>query len=211
MKNVVYYSKSEERLNVLSHGLGFILSIVALVFLIIRACQSGSAYNIVSFTIFGVSLAILYAASTSYHYVQNSKIRARLNVFDHSAIYILIAGTYTPFALVTLNGWVGWTIFGVVWGLALIGVIFKLKFTGRFDKLSTITYVLMGWMIILAIIPLTTQLSTYGLLWLLVGGLSYTVGAIFYRCRSLNYNHAIFHVFVLLGSISHFLSIYIYV
>jgi len=210
-KNITYYESKEERLNVITHAIGLILSIVALVLLVVYSSIYGNATQITSFTIFGVSLIVLYSASTAYHYSKSPKLRNRLNIFDHSAIYILIAGTYTPFTLVVLKGWVGWTIFGVSWGLALTGVILKLFFTGKYDKISTIAYVLMGWLIIFAIKPLVNELPFAGLMWLLAGGIFYTVGAILYSIKKIKYNHAIFHIFVLLGSFSHFMAVFFYV
>ena len=210
-KEVTFYDPKEEKLNVISHGIGLLLSIAALVLLVVYASKYGSVWHIVSFSIYGASLIVLYSASTFYHYVQNPKLRHRLNIFDHAAIYVLIAGTYTPFTLVVLKGWVGWTIFGVSWGLALLGKILKLFFIGRFDKISTIAYVLMGWLIIFAIKPLVLNLPFEGLMWLLSGGLSYTVGAILYSIKGIKYNHAIFHIFVLLGSFSHFMAVFFYV
>ncbi len=210
-EHLTYYSKSEEILNVISHGLGFGLSILGLVFLILKAAEAGYTTQIVSFIIFGCSLIILYGASTFYHAVQKPKLRAKLNILDHAVIYVLIAGTYTPFSLVTLNGWVGWSIFGTVWGIALLGIIFKLFFTGRFQKLSTISYVSMGWIIIIAIVPLVRNLPFYGLFWLVIGGILYTIGAILFSLPKLKFNHAIFHGFVLLGSLSHFITVYFYV
>ena len=210
-KKITYYEKKEEKLNVISHGIGLILSIIALVLLVVYASIYGSAWHIVSFSIYGASLIVLYSASTFYHYVQSPKLRHRLNVFDHAAIYILIAGTYTPFTLVVLKGWVGWAIFGVSWGLAITGVVLKLFYTGKYDKISTIAYVLLGWLIIFAIKPLVTNLSVEGLLLLLSGGIFYTVGALLYSIRRIKYNHAIFHIFVLLGSFSHFIAVFFYV
>jgi hemolysin III len=210
-KKITFYEKKEEKLNVISHGIGLVLSIIALVLLVVYASIYGSTWHIVSFSIYGASLIVLYSASTLYHYVQSPKLRHRLNVFDHAAIYILIAGTYTPFTLVVLKGWVGWTIFGVSWGLAITGVVLKLFYTGKYDKISTIAYVLMGWLIIFAIKPLVTNLSVEGLLWLLSGGIFYTVGALLYSIRRIKYNHAIFHIFVLLGSFSHFIAVFFYV
>ena len=210
-KRTTYYDPKEEKLNVLSHGIGLVLSIVALVLLVVYSSLEGGPWHIVSFSIYGVSLIVLYSASTLYHYVQSPKLRHKLNIFDHASIYILIAGTYTPFTLVALNGWVGWTIFGVSWGLALIGVVLKLFFIGRFDKISTIAYVLMGWLIVFAIKPLVNNLPLEGLLWLLAGGIFYTVGAVLYSIKSIKYNHAIFHIFVLLGSFSHFMAVFFYV
>jgi len=210
-KEVTFYDPKEEKLNVISHGIGLLLSIAALVLLVVYASKYGSVWHIVSFSIYGASLIVLYSASTFYHYVQNPKLRYKLNIFDHAAIYVLIAGTYTPFTLVVLKSWVGWTIFGVAWGLAILGIVLKLFFIGRFDKISTIAYVLMGWLIIFAIKPLVTNLPFEGLMWLLSGGISYTVGAILYSIKGIKYNHAIFHIFVLLGSFSHFMAVFFYV
>lgn len=210
-KNTTFYDSKEETLNVITHGIGFILSIVALVILVVYSSRYGTARHITSFAIFGASLVVLYAASTLYHYAKNPSIRHKLNILDHSAIYVLIAGTYTPFSLVVLKGWVGWTIFGVSWGLALIGIIFKVFYFGKYDKISTIAYVLMGWVIIFAIKPLIDNFSTDGLVWLFGGGLAYTIGAILYSVKGIRFNHAIFHVFVLLGSFCHFMAVFLYV
>ncbi|MFK5959492.1 MAG: hemolysin III family protein, partial [Lutibacter sp.] len=195
-KEITYYEPKEEKFNIISHAIGLALSIVALVLLIVYASIYGGVWHIVSFSIYGASLIVLYSASTFYHYVQSPKLRHRLNIFDHSAIYVLIAGTYTPFTLVVLSGWVGWTIFGVSWGLALAGIILKLFFTGKYDKISTYAYVLMGWVVIFAVKPLVENLAFEGLMWLLAGGIFYTVGAILYSIKNLKYNHAIFHIFV---------------
>lgn len=211
MKQVTYYDPKEEKLNVISHAIGLVLSIIALVVLVIYAAKDGNYWHIVSFSIYGVSLVVLYSASTMYHAVQSPKLRKKLNILDHAAIYILIAGTYTPFTLVVLKGWVGWTIFGVSWGLALFGVIFKLFYTGKYDRISTIAYVLMGWVVVFAIKPLISNLPLEGLLWLLAGGMFYTVGAVLYSIKKIKYNHAIFHIFVLLGSFSHFMAVFFYV
>lgn len=208
---IKFYDPKEEKLNVISHAIGLVLSVLALVLLVVYASKEGSVWHIVSFSIYGTSLIVLYSASTFYHYSRTPKLRHRLNIFDHAAIYVLIAGTYTPFTLVVLKGWAGWTIFGVSWGLAITGIILKLFFTGRFDKISTIAYVLMGWLIIFAIKPLVNNLPFEGLMWLLSGGVFYTVGALLYSIKKMNYNHAIFHIFVLLGSFSHFMAVFFYV
>lgn len=205
------YSKREEFWNVLTHGFGLALSIPALVLLVVFASIYGTAWHIVSFSIYGATLVTLYAASTLFHATKKKKTRLRLNVFDHSSIFLLIAGTYTPFLLVTLRGPWGWSLFGVIWGLAISGAILKLFFTGRFDKISTAIYVLMGWLIIIAIKPLIESFTGPGLIWLMAGGLSYSLGAIFYLLNKLPYNHAVFHVFVLLGSIAHFIAVFFYV
>lgn len=203
-----FYSPKEEQLNVITHGTGLVLSIIGLFLLILKAAEYNSNKLLLSFIIFGASLIILYAASTLYHSTKNRRRRFNFKIFDHIAIFILIAGTYTPFALVTLEGRTGWIILGVVWTIALLGTVLKLFFTGRFKILSTLLYVGMGWVIIFAIEPLMDNLSLPGLWWLMGGGLAYTIGAILYSISRVNYNHAIFHFFVLLGSYCHFMAIY---
>ena len=206
-----FYSPLEERVNILSHAIGLLLSIIAVVLLVTRASSYGNAWHIVSAAIFGASLITLYAASTVYHSATRAELRARLRIIDHATIYILIAGTYTPFTLITLNGTVGWLIFAFSWGMAISGIILKLFFTGRFNLVSTLMYVFMGWIIIFAVKPLIANLSTEGLFWLVAGGLSYTIGAIIYSIKKVPLNHAIFHLFVLGGSICHFVAVYFYV
>ncbi|HAN78548.1 MAG TPA: hemolysin D [Bacteroidales bacterium] len=211
MRKAPTYSKLEETMNVATHGLGLVLAIPALIFLILEAVGRGNAWHIVSFTIFGVSMIILYAASTFYHAAKDEKTRKHLQVFDHASIYVLIAGSYTPYTLVTLNGAWGWSIFGVTWGLAIAGVILKIFFTGKYNLVSTLGYVGMGWIAVLAIKPLMENLEQGGLFWLFLGGIFYTVGAVLYQIKRIPLNHAVFHVFVLLGSASHFVSVYWYV
>ena len=211
VKPVKYYSPFEERINVGSHAIGFLLGLVGLVFLIIKAVAHGNVWHITSFSIYGASVIILYAASTLYHSSVDPKNRRKLKVFDHAAIYVLIAGSYTPYALITLKEDGGWLLFGLAWGIALIGIILKLFFTGRFTLVSTLAYVLMGWMAVFFITPMKENLSSGGMLWLGIGGISYTVGAIIYAIHKIKMNHAVFHMFVLLGSISHFISVYFYV
>lgn len=203
-----FYSKSEEQLNIISHGLGLLLSIVAFPFLLLKALEIDDSLAILSFVIYGFSMIVLYAASTFYHAAKEPLLRRKLNILDHAAIYILIAGTYTPFCLLVLKGQTGWIIFGLTWLFAVFGVVLKLFFTGKFDKLSTIIYVLMGWQIVVVINPLMENLSTDGLYYLFGGGISYTIGAVLYSFKKLPYNHAIFHVFVLLGSFLHFCAVY---
>lgn len=205
------YPPFEEKLNIISHGLGFVLSILALILLITRASKVGETLALVSFTVFGATMILLYAASTLYHSAKTPRWRYKLNIVDHACIYLLIAGTYTPLALVTLEGITGWIIFGVIWGMALAGAIFKLFFIGRFRTFSTAMYVLMGWVILFAIKPLVANLSTEGLLWLLAGGISYSIGAVLFSLDRVKFNHAIFHIFVLLGTFCHFYSIYFHV
>lgn len=205
------YSEKEERLNVLTHAFGLLLSVIAFPFLIVKAIQFNGFWKPASLYVYGLSLIILYTASTCYHAAKKPKQRRRLNIFDHAAIYVLIAGTYTPFTLITLEGSTGWLVFSLTWGFALIGIVLKLFFTGRFDKISTILYLLMGWQVVFAINPLLEKLSSEGLQWLFIGGVFYTIGAILYSIKRIPYNHVTFHVFVLLGSISHFISVYYYI
>ena len=211
IKGIKYYSPAEERINISSHAIGFILSIVALILLVIHAYTHGNIWHVVSFGVFGTSLVILFAASTIYHSSKKPAIRRRMRIIDHASIYVLIAGTYTPYTLVTLNGSTGWVIFGISWGMALSGIILKLFFTGRYKTISTLMYIFMGWIIIFAIEPLIDNLSTNGLLWLVAGGLAYTLGAILYAIKKIKFNHAIFHLFVLIGAFCHFVSVYFYV
>lgn len=209
--NQLKYSPLEERLNIISHASGLICSICALYLLVQRALTFGDTRYLVSFGLFGVSLIVLYTASTLYHKTQNPQTRARLRVFDHAAIYMLIAGSYTPFALVVLKGLTGWIILTVIWLSAICGIVLKLFFTGRFKLLSTLTYLLMGWMAIFVVQPLVRNLSEEGLFWLAGGGLAYTIGAVLYSIKKLPMNHAVFHFFVLIGSACHFIAIFFYI
>jgi hemolysin III len=202
------YSKKEEFLNVLSHGFGLVLSLLAFPFLVIKSLGYDGFWKPTSFLIYGLSLILLYAASTFYHAAKKPAIRRKLNIFDHAAIYVLIAGGYTPFCLVALNSTLGWSVFIFVWIFAFVGIILKLFFTGKYDKISTAMYLLMGWQVVFFAKPLASNLSENGLYLLIFGGVFYTIGAILYSIKKLPYNHAIFHVFVLLGSLSHFFSIY---
>ena len=206
-----HYPPLEEKINIISHATGLGLSVVALVLMVLKVIPDDNAWHYVSVIIFGFSLIALYAASTIYHSARDPKVRARLRIVDHATIYVLIAGTYTPYTLITLNGWVGWTIFGMSWGMALIGVILKLIYTGKYNVLSTLMYVFMGWMIIFAIKPMIGNLPVNGLIWLFAGGVAYTTGAVLYGIKKIPFNHAIFHLFVLLGSFCHFISVYFYV
>lgn len=206
-----FYSPGEELLNIISHAAGLVLSVYGFLLLILKAIAHDSGRLMLSFVIFGSSLVLLYAASTLYHSTRSLRKRFFYKIFDHIAIFILIAGTYTPFALVTLRGRTGWIILGVVWIIAFLGAGLKLFFTGKFKVLSTLLYVAMGWVIIFAIEPLMENLSSQGLWWLLSGGLAYTLGAVFYSIGKIKFNHAVFHFFVLLGSYCHFMAIYKYV
>lgn len=202
------YSKKEEQLNIISHGLGLFLGVVAFPFLVVKALTFSGFWKPVSFIIYGLSMIILYAASTFYHAAKDPKKRRKLNIFDHAAIYVLIAGSYSPFCLVALDSSLGWYMFLFVWVFALTGIILKLFFTGRFDKISTAMYLLMGWQVMFFIKPLMERLTTEGFQYLVAGGVFYSVGAILYSIKKIPYNHAIFHLFVLLGSLSHFIAIY---
>lgn len=206
-----YYSKSEENINIWSHAFGIFLSVIALILLVLKAFQQDNIWMMISFPIFGISLILLYLASTLYHASKNPKKRFRLKIFDHAAIYVLIAGSYTPFTLVSLNGEIGWLIFTIVWIFALTGIILKLFFTGKFNILSTAMYVLMGWLIIFYFKDLSNHLHEKGVFYLVLGGILYTIGAILYSINTIKFNHAIFHIFVLAGSFCHFLSVYLYV
>ncbi|CAN5268982.1 hemolysin III family protein [soil metagenome] len=207
-KTLTTQSFKEEVLNSLTHGLGFILSIAGLLTLILLAYENGSAWHITSLAVYGASLTLLYGASTLYHSVKPGKTKQYLRIFDHAAIYVLIAGSYTPFALITLREHGGIPLFFVLWGITVVGVIFKFFFVGKFNLLSTILYLLMGWMAVFVYEPLFNNLPFNGL-WLLVGGgLSYSFGVIFYLWDRLPFNHSIWHLFVMGGSFMHFLAVY---
>lgn len=213
MKNTNKYSLAEEIANAITHGIGTLLSAAALALLVVYACFFGDVWHIVSFSIYGATLVILYLASTLYHSIQNDKAKKILKIFDHASIYLLIAGTYTPVTLIALrsqNGILAWTIFGIIWGFALVGIILKAFFTGRFKLISTLCYLIMGWIIVIAMNPLVHAVSTSAITWFVIGGLSYTVGAVFYMIKKIPFNHAIFHLFVLGGSICHFFAILFY-
>lgn len=211
LEGIKFYSPVEENINIIAHAIGLVLSIIAFLLLVRHAILHGNVWHVVSFAIFGASLISLYGASTFYHSSRNPELRCRLRIVDHATIYVLIAGTYTPFALVTLNGPSGWVLFGVSWCMALIGIVLKLFFTGKYNLISTLMYVFMGWIIVFAIKPLINNLSADGLFWLLAGGLAYTTGAILYSIKKIKFNHAIFHLFVLAGSYCHFMSVYLHV
>ncbi|KOS64408.1 hemolysin III family protein [Lysinibacillus agricola] len=204
-----YKTWKEELWNAITHGIGFIASIPALVVLILAAVQTGSALQITSFSIFGASVIILFLMSTLLHSMPE-KYKHFFAILDHSSIYILIAGTYTPFLLIAIGGTLGITLLCIIWSLALVGVIFKCFFINRFEKLSLIFYIGMGWLIIFAIKPVYLYLGFNGFALLFAGGLFYTIGAIFYAWRSLPYNHTIWHLFVLAGCGAMYACVYFY-
>ena len=193
--------------NSITHGIGLGLSIPGIIFLIIKANRNGNSWHLVSYIIFGISLILLYLSSTMYHSLANRPIKAFLQRLDHTAIFFLIAGTYTPFLLTKLrNGW-GWSIFGIIWGLSIFGLVIKLGFKNKFEKPSIILYLAMGWFGAVVFYLTMGNVGNLSLLLLLLGGIFYSVGVIFYRWRSLPYSHAIWHIFVLCGSISHYFSV----
>jgi hemolysin III len=200
-------TRAEELANTLTHGIGIAGSIVACAVLVTLGALKGTAWHIVSSAVFGATLILLYTASTLYHCVQAERAKARLRVLDHCSIYLLIAGTYTPFTLVGLRGGWGWSLFGVVWGLAVAGVVFKLFSTGRFVRLSTAIYLAMGWLVLIAVVPMVQRLNVVTLSWLVAGGLAYTVGTVFYLSRRLPFAHAVWHLFVLAGSVCHAVAV----
>jgi len=204
-------SSSEELANRLTHGIAALLSIAGLVVMVVFASLRGTVWHVVSVSIYGASLILLFSASTLYHSLSTTRAQARLQVFDHASIFILIAGTYTPFMLGPLRGAWGWSLFGVVWGLALVGVIAKLFLTGRFQRLSTVIYLLMGWICVIAVKPMLSTIPAWGLGWLLAGGMFYSLGVIFYLGHRIPWNHAIWHLFVMAGSLCHFVSVLFFV
>lgn len=205
------YSPAEETANVITHAVGAGLSVAGLSVLVVLAAKYGDALSVVSASIFGAALVLLYSGSIIYHCSGCGRFRAVAQAIDHAMIYILIAGTYTPYTLVTLKGETGWLLFGIIWGLAAIGVIREFVWKGKPKWLSMVMYLAMGWLVIGAFGPLAKNLSTGGLWLLISGGLSYTVGAIFYGFKKIPFTHAVWHVFVLGGSVCHFLSVALYV
>ena len=199
-----YPSLGEEIANSITHGIGAALSVAALVLLVVFAALRGDAWRIVGFSIFGTSLFVLYLTSTLYHSFTNLKVKRFFRVLDHSVIFILIAGSYTPITLTVLRGPWGWTLFGLIWGLAIFGIVMKIAFFDRFNALSLILYILMGWLVVIALKPLLSAAPSGLLIWMGIGGISYMLGIIFYAWERLPFNHAIWHLFVLGGSISHF-------
>jgi hemolysin III len=197
----------EEIANAITHGIGLLLSIAGFVVLLVLAALRGTAWHIIACSIYGATLICLYTASTLYHAVISPRVKRALRIFDHSAIYLLIAGTYTPFLLVSLRGPWGWSLFGVIWGLALVGVLFKFWFVERFAILSTAVYIAMGWLVVIAAKPVITHLPLTAIIWLLAGGLAYTGGVIFFAAKRIPYSHAIWHLFVLAGSICHYFAV----
>ena len=205
------YSPGEEIANSITHGIGVILAIAALGVLVAFSSLYGNVWHIVSVCVYGTTLILLYTASTLYHSIQHQRAKSILQTLDHSAIFLLIAGTYTPFTLVSLRGPWGWSLFGVIWGLAIMGMLFQLSKQKHWRTASIILYIGMGWAVIVAIKPLIANVATGGIVFLVLGGVAYTSGLLVYRRKQLKYHHAVWHLFVLTGSILHFVAILKYV
>lgn len=205
------YAKKEEIANWITHAVALLLSITALVLMVVYSARYGDAYHVVSSAVFGATLILLYSASTLYHLVPVSRAKKVFQKLDHAMIYLLIAGTYTPYTLVNLRGPWGWSIFGVVWGVALTGLLLELIIKKRLGWLSVSLYLCLGWLIIVAVKPLMAHLGGGGLVLLVAGGLFYSLGVIFYLWKKLPFQHAIWHIFVIAGSLCHFFSIFLYV
>lgn len=203
-------SPFEEKLNTISHGIGALFGIVALVLLILKDSHK-TDWSRFSVIVYGISIIVLFMASTCYHAVKGEKRKHYFRVVDHISIYFLIAGTYTPVCLISLEQTLGWTLFFTVWGIAAFGVILKLFFTGKFELFSTLLYLVMGWLIIFDFSNLSNTIGDNGILFLFAGGLAYTVGIVFYAIQKIPFNHVIWHLFVLAGAIFHFFMIYLYV
>ncbi|MCX6229700.1 MAG: hemolysin III family protein [Bacteroidia bacterium] len=211
MKTARNQSIEEEELNFISHAIGFIGALMGSIYLLRSKTTLGYNVEFISYLIYSFGLSALYLASSLYHHSKDLKRKSQLNILDHSAIYLLIAGTYTPVTLITIAGIWGKAIFITVWTAAIAGIILKQFYTGRFPKLSTLIYVLMGWIILIAFKPLTDHMNPVGVTWLVSGGVLYTLGALLYQKKEMKYNHVIFHLFVMMGSICHYIMILNYI
>jgi hemolysin III len=207
MVETALQTKREEAANAITHGIGALMAIAALVILTVFSILKGTTWHVVSFSVFGATLVTLYTASTLYHSLTNEKVKVLFRKFDHMSIYLLIAGTYTPFCLTVLNNWIGWTLFGIVWGSAILGIVLKSFFTGKKELLSTILYVVMGWVAIIAIKPLFDSVALTTFILLMGGGVFYTAGTYFFVKDRIKYFHSIWHLFVLAGSTLHFFAV----
>lgn len=203
----MFYTRGEEFFHAVTHGAGAVLAAAGGVFLLVEALGTGDPWRVASFAIYAVTLVLLYTASTLYHGVRRLKLKAKLRVLDHAAIYLLIAGSYTPFILLRLRGPWGWTLLGMVWIVALAGVIYKLTLLDRFPRFSTVSYLAMGWMALAAAAPLAGQLAGETAAWILAGGVIYTSGTLIYHYNRIRYAHVVWHLFVLGGSVCHFVAI----
>ncbi len=205
------YSLGEDIANSVTHGVGAALAVAGLAVLVSLAAKQGDPWRVVSFSVYGTTLVLMFLCSTLYHAIRIPRVSRLFRILDHAAIYLLIAGTYTPFALVTLRGPWGWTLFGIVWGLAAAGIVLKTIFIGRFEGISVAIYIAMGWIVVVAARPVLDTVPLPGVLWLAAGGILYTGGVVFYAMKRLPLNHAVWHLFVLGGSVCHFLAILLYV
>ena len=202
-----FYTKSEERFHSITHGIGAVLALVGAGYLVFRAGADGDPWRVISLALYGVTLVSLYTISTLYHGVTTAGLKARLRVMDHSAIYFFIAGSYTPFLLVPLRGPLGWVMFGLVWAMAVAGVVYKLTLMDRFPRLSTILYLGMGWLALFTLVPMVQRLSPATLAWVVAGGVIYSAGTLVYHMQRVRYAHVVWHLFVLGGSVCHFVAI----
>lgn len=200
-------SAAEELVNALTHGVGLVLSVAALITMVALSVLYGDSWHIGATSVYGASMVVLYAASTLYHWCSSPEWKTRLRSLDHAAIFLLIAGTYTPFTIFIIKGGLGWTLFGIAWGAAVLGSVLKYFYVDRYPMLSTFTYLGLGWLALLALDPLWYGLTGNGFFWLVAGGVAYTVGTIFYAWRTLPYHHSLWHCFVLAGSACHFLAV----
>ena len=205
------FTRGEEIANAITHGVGAVLSIVGLTLLIVLSSLEGTPWHVISFTIYGVTMLLLYVSSTLVHSFPEGKVKDLFEIFDHSSIYLFIAGTYTPFLFIAVKGTTGWTLFGIVWGIALAGIVFKAFVGKNFLFISPIRYVCLRWMIVFAWDSLTQNIAHQGIVLLVVGGVLYTIGAVFYVWRGFRFHHMIWHMFVLGGTVLHFLAIILYV
>jgi len=204
-------SRRVEIANSITHGLGVALAIAALVIMVVFAAQRGTARHVVGVSLFGACLIVLYTMSTLYHAFRGPRVKKVFHILDHAAIFLLIAGTYTPYCLATLRGGWGWSLFGIVWGLAILGITFKAVFGPRMRWLSTAVYIAMGWIVLIVLKPLANAMPMGGLLWLFGGGVFYTGGVLFYGWKRLTYHHAVWHLFVIAGSACHVASVLFFV
>lgn len=203
--------RQEELANTITHSIAFCAALFGLYFLLVRAETLGNERTVIACFIYGVSVMATYFISATYHFTMHPRIKHFFHILDHMVIFLMIAGTYTPFTLITLAGPWGWSLFAIVWSIAIFGILFKILFTGRFNVLSTILYLIMGWIALIAIVPIVESLPTIGLVWLIGGGILYTIGIFFYLMESVPFAHTIWHLFVIAGSIAHFVCIYNYV
>ncbi len=200
-------SRGEEIANGLSHGVGFLAAVAVAPVLAVSACRRGSSAGIVGASVFAFTMILLYITSTLYHLLAENKAKRIFHVLDHSAIFLLIAGTYTPFTLGVLRGALGWTLFGLVWGIAVVGVAFKSAGGVRYQRLSIVLYLAMGWLVLIAAKPLWLNMPAWGLFWLVAGGVAYTAGVGFYAAKRLRYAHFVWHLFVIAGTACHFIAV----